>query len=190
MDIELRVLPSRVGVELYHPVSNAPKPDMQCTTHGEQCNEIQSKERDQRGKELLHRRRRRPAKRLRGLDARPTERSAGGTIQRFACGGEFDRRLHCICQSARIGAFDRVDGSAGAEDHESRHARWIDRSVGAEPKFLVGRATYAETPYCWAICCWESTSTLAKVMDFGLEYLVDSDSKVGAMALHGPHQSA
>lgn len=54
----------------------------------------------------------------------------------------------------------------------------------------AAQATYAETPYCWLICCWESTSTFAKETDFDFEYLVERDSKVGAMALHGPHQSA
>lgn len=50
--------------------------------------------------------------------------------------------------------------------------------------------TYAVTPYFCAISCWLSTFTLVKVIRFGLEYLVERDSKVGEIALHGPHQSA
>lgn len=48
----------------------------------------------------------------------------------------------------------------------------------------------ALTLYIRATSCWRSVSTLQKVIFFGFEYLVDSDSKVGAIILHGPHQSA
>ncbi len=41
-----------------------------------------------------------------------------------------------------------------------------------------------------AMDCWLSTLTLQKVILPGLEYLVDSDSNVGAIILQGPHQSA
>jgi hypothetical protein len=48
----------------------------------------------------------------------------------------------------------------------------------------------ARTPYCFEMSPWLSTSTLQKAILLGLENLVESDSNVGAIILHGPHQSA
>lgn len=48
----------------------------------------------------------------------------------------------------------------------------------------------AVTLWAEAMDCWLSTLTLQKVILPGLAYLVDSDSKVGAITLQGPHQSA
>jgi hypothetical protein len=50
--------------------------------------------------------------------------------------------------------------------------------------------TYAVTPYARAISCCSSTLTLVKVIRFGRESCLDSCSYAGAIALHGPHQSA
>lgn len=62
-------------------------------------------------------------------------------------------------------------------------------SIG-EPFLRMIKVGMALTPYCEATSRWLSTLTLAKVMRFGLEYLVARDSKVGAIILQGPHQSA
>lgn len=48
----------------------------------------------------------------------------------------------------------------------------------------------AVTWWADAIDCWLSTFTFAKVILPGLAYLVASESKVGAIILQGPHQSA
>lgn len=53
-----------------------------------------------------------------------------------------------------------------------------------------GSGTYAVTPYFCEISCWLSTLILVKVTRFGFVCLTASDSYVGAIALHGPHQSA
>jgi len=59
-----------------------------------------------------------------------------------------------------------------------------------EPLCRTKKVGMARTPYCCATSPWLSTSTLQNVIFFGLEYLVERDSNVGAIILHGPHQSA
>lgn len=60
----------------------------------------------------------------------------------------------------------------------------------AWPFLKIMKVGIARTPYCDAMSFWLSTLTLANVMRFGLENLVARDSKVGAIILQGPHQSA
>lgn len=50
--------------------------------------------------------------------------------------------------------------------------------------------TYAVIPYCLAMSWFLSTLTFVKVILFGRESCEASCSYAGAMALHGPHQSA
>lgn len=59
-----------------------------------------------------------------------------------------------------------------------------------EPLCRTRKVGMARTEYICATACWLSTSTLQKVIFLGLEYLVERDSKVGAIVLQGPHQSA
>jgi hypothetical protein len=48
----------------------------------------------------------------------------------------------------------------------------------------------AATLFSVAMARWLSTSTLTNAMRPGFAYLVASDSNMGAIVLHGPHQSA
>lgn len=59
-----------------------------------------------------------------------------------------------------------------------------------DPFLKIMKVGMARTPYCEATSRSLSTSILAKAMRLGLVYLVARDSKVGAIILQGPHQSA
>lgn len=59
-----------------------------------------------------------------------------------------------------------------------------------EPFLKTRKVGMALTPWDWAIDWWLSTLTLQNVILPGLEYLVERDSKVGAIILQGAHQSA
>jgi len=54
----------------------------------------------------------------------------------------------------------------------------------------IRKVGIAVTPYLREISCCESTLTLVKVTTLGFENLTERLSYVGAIALHGPHQSA
>lgn len=75
-----------------------------------------------------------------------------------------------------------------AEVRAGGFAPWIVSIT--EPFLKMRKVGIARTPWLWAMDCWLSTLTLQKVILPGLEYFVASDSKVGAMTLQGPHQSA
>jgi len=49
---------------------------------------------------------------------------------------------------------------------------------------------YAVMPYFWAISVWLSTLTFVKVTLEGRDNWAESCSYMGAICLHGPHQSA
>ena len=55
---------------------------------------------------------------------------------------------------------------------------------------ISGSESYAETTYFLATSCSLSTLTLAKASFPGLDSVLASCSKTGAIARQGPHQSA
>lgn len=83
---------------------------------------------------------------------------------------------------ASLTAFSTAAARAGGL------APWI--VLTTEPLWRTRKVGMARTLYFWATSRWLSTLTLQNVIFLGLEYLVERDSKAGAIVLHGPHQSA
>lgn len=83
---------------------------------------------------------------------------------------------------ASLTAFSTAEVKAGG------FAPWIVSIT--EPFLKMRKVGMARTPWACAMDCWLSTLTLQKAILPGLEYLVESDSKMGAIILQGPHQSA
>ena len=84
--------------------------------------------------------------------------------------------------AASLTAFSTADVSAGG-------LAPLIVSI-TEPLRRIRKVGMALTPYCCETSLWLSTSTLQNVILLGLAYLVARESKVGAIILHGPHQSA